>query len=189
LKEIVAFRPFCLALSGRVFPAGDTPAERPADYPRHDPRRSQRRVRARRVRRDSHRDRRPPPRSSPGAYGESYFPLLYLNWAPLRSIQDERWKFIDAPAPELYDLQRPQSADAQAGYGSLLAARGNATQAIDRFNRALAIRPDADDIRLDLARTLEQAGRMAEAKNEYARLAAGAETPEDIRNAAKVRLK
>jgi choline-sulfatase len=39
------------------------------------------------------------------AYSESYFPLLYMNWAPLRSIQDERWKFIDAPAPELYDLQ------------------------------------------------------------------------------------
>jgi choline-sulfatase len=40
------------------------------------------------------------------AYSESYFPLLYLNWAPLRTIQDERWKFIDAPEPELYDLAR-----------------------------------------------------------------------------------
>jgi choline-sulfatase len=37
-------------------------------------------------------------------YSESYFPLLYMNWAPLRSIQDEKWKFIDAPSPELYDL-------------------------------------------------------------------------------------
>jgi tetratricopeptide (TPR) repeat protein len=27
-----------------------------------------------------------------------------MNWAPLRSIQDDRWKFIDAPDPELYDL-------------------------------------------------------------------------------------
>jgi choline-sulfatase len=40
------------------------------------------------------------------AYAETYFPQLYMNWAPLRSIQDARWKFIDAPAPELYDLQR-----------------------------------------------------------------------------------
>ena len=40
----------------------------------------------------------------PSAYGESYFPLFYMNWAPLRSIQDDRWKFIDAPVPELYDL-------------------------------------------------------------------------------------
>jgi tetratricopeptide (TPR) repeat protein len=38
------------------------------------------------------------------AYSESYFPQLYMNWAPLRSIQDDRWKFIDAPTPELYDL-------------------------------------------------------------------------------------
>jgi len=43
--------------------------------------------------------------AGPGeAYSETYFPQLYMNWAPLRSIQDERWKFIDAPAPELYDL-------------------------------------------------------------------------------------
>jgi len=43
------------------------------------------------------------------AYGETYFPLFYMNWAPLRSLQDDRWKFIDAPDPELYDL----SADAR----------------------------------------------------------------------------
>jgi tetratricopeptide (TPR) repeat protein len=46
------------------------------------------------------------PAAAVSAYGESYFPLLYMNWAPLRSIQDERWKFIDAPVPELYDLAR-----------------------------------------------------------------------------------
>jgi arylsulfatase A-like enzyme/Tfp pilus assembly protein PilF len=38
------------------------------------------------------------------AYGETYFPLFFMNWTPLRSIQDDRWKLIDAPAPELYDL-------------------------------------------------------------------------------------
>src|SRR5262249_29156816 len=43
------------------------------------------------------------------AYAETYFPLFYMNWAPLRSLQDERWKFVDAPEPELYDL----SADAR----------------------------------------------------------------------------
>jgi len=40
----------------------------------------------------------------PSAYSETYFPLFYMNWSPLRSIQDDRWKFIDAPAPELYDV-------------------------------------------------------------------------------------
>jgi choline-sulfatase len=38
------------------------------------------------------------------AYSETYFPLFFMNWAPLRAIRDDRWKFIDAPAPELYDL-------------------------------------------------------------------------------------
>ena len=38
------------------------------------------------------------------AYAETYFPLFFMNWAPLRSIQDDRWKYVDAPTPELYDL-------------------------------------------------------------------------------------
>ena len=38
------------------------------------------------------------------AYAETYFPLFYMNWAPLRSIQDDRWKYIAAPSEELYDL-------------------------------------------------------------------------------------
>ncbi|MEO8678554.1 MAG: sulfatase-like hydrolase/transferase [Vicinamibacterales bacterium] len=43
--------------------------------------------------------------AGPGlAYGETYFPLLFMNWSPLRSIQDDRWKFIEAPESELYDL-------------------------------------------------------------------------------------
>src|SRR5262249_20752923 len=39
------------------------------------------------------------------AYSETYFPRLFMNWSALRSIRDERWKYIDAPVPELYDLE------------------------------------------------------------------------------------
>jgi arylsulfatase A-like enzyme/tetratricopeptide (TPR) repeat protein len=39
-------------------------------------------------------------------YAETYLPQLYLNWAPLRTLRDERWKYIDAPGPELYDMSR-----------------------------------------------------------------------------------
>jgi choline-sulfatase len=43
--------------------------------------------------------------AGPGpAYSETFFPLFYMSWAPLRTIQDDRWKFIDAPTQELYDL-------------------------------------------------------------------------------------
>ncbi len=38
------------------------------------------------------------------AYGETYFPQLFMNWAPLRSLRDGQWKFIEAPTLELYDL-------------------------------------------------------------------------------------
>lgn len=37
-------------------------------------------------------------------YSESLYPLLHYGWAPLRSLRGRRYKFIDAPQPELYDL-------------------------------------------------------------------------------------
>jgi arylsulfatase A-like enzyme/Tfp pilus assembly protein PilF len=40
----------------------------------------------------------------PPIYAETLMPQLYMNWAPLRAIRDERWKYIEAPKPELYDL-------------------------------------------------------------------------------------
>ena len=36
-------------------------------------------------------------------FGETEYPLQF-GWAPLRSIRKERFKFIEAPKPELYDL-------------------------------------------------------------------------------------
>ncbi len=39
-------------------------------------------------------------------YAETLLPQFYMGWAPLRAIRDERWKFIEAPRAELYDLER-----------------------------------------------------------------------------------
>ncbi len=41
-------------------------------------------------------------------YAETYFPQFFMGWSPLRSLRVGRWKYIEAPEPELYDL----SADA-----------------------------------------------------------------------------
>src|SRR5439155_8481968 len=41
-----------------------------------------------------------------GVYGETYLPFYAYGWAKLRLLRRDRWKFIDAPEPELYDLQR-----------------------------------------------------------------------------------
>ena len=38
-------------------------------------------------------------------YIESMAPLLSRNWAPLRGVRTSEWKYIDAPAAELYDLK------------------------------------------------------------------------------------
>jgi arylsulfatase A-like enzyme len=38
------------------------------------------------------------------AYSESLYPQR-LGWSPLRALHTGRFKLIDAPRPELYDLQ------------------------------------------------------------------------------------
>ncbi|MGH9141104.1 MAG: sulfatase-like hydrolase/transferase, partial [Vicinamibacterales bacterium] len=38
------------------------------------------------------------------AYAESYYQNVLLGWSPLRAVRTRRWKYIDAPRPELYDL-------------------------------------------------------------------------------------
>ena len=37
-------------------------------------------------------------------YAESYYALAHYGWAPLRSLRGERWKLIEAPRPELFDI-------------------------------------------------------------------------------------
>ena len=39
------------------------------------------------------------------AYVESYYQNVLLGWSPLRAARTTRWKFIEAPHPELYDLE------------------------------------------------------------------------------------
>jgi arylsulfatase A-like enzyme/Flp pilus assembly protein TadD len=39
------------------------------------------------------------------AYAESLFAALHLGWAPLHAWRTERWKLVEAPRPELYDLE------------------------------------------------------------------------------------
>jgi arylsulfatase A-like enzyme/Tfp pilus assembly protein PilF len=39
------------------------------------------------------------------SYAESRFGELHFGWAPIRSVRDGAWKFIDGPDPELYDLK------------------------------------------------------------------------------------
>jgi hypothetical protein len=55
-------------------------------------------------------------------YAESFAPLLDFGWSPLHSLRSDRWKYIDAPRPELFDIwprskrrTRSQRSRGQAG--------------------------------------------------------------------------
>ena len=37
-------------------------------------------------------------------YSETFLPRLHFNWSELRGLQQQSYKFIDGPKPELYDL-------------------------------------------------------------------------------------
>ncbi len=39
-------------------------------------------------------------------YAESFAPLLEFGWAPLRALRSGSWKYIAAPKPELFDIER-----------------------------------------------------------------------------------
>ena len=51
------------------------------------------------------RGRELPGKGSNYAYIETLYPKTYMNWSELRAMRTDRWKFILAPHPELYDLR------------------------------------------------------------------------------------
>ena len=90
----------------------------------------------------------------PPVYAESYFPQFFMGWAPLRSLRVGRWKFIDAPEPELYDL----SAD-PAELTNVIAREPARAQSLQRalastlsaHTNAMTPMPLSDDARQRLA--------------------------------------
>ena len=44
-------------------------------------------------------------RDAPTSFAETYYPKWHYGWSELKSVRDDRWKFIDAPKQELYDLR------------------------------------------------------------------------------------
>ena len=60
-------------------------------------------------------------------YAESLVPLLHFGWSDLRVLREGRWKYIQAPRPELYDLrndpgERTNLANAEAPRATALRA-------------------------------------------------------------------
>jgi len=83
------------------------------------------------------------------AFGETDYPLRF-GWAPLRSVRNEGFKFIEAPRPELYDLERDaaelsnqyESGDTRAQKSRAMLAEVRARETQAGVSKE-AIQPDA----------------------------------------------
>jgi arylsulfatase A-like enzyme/Flp pilus assembly protein TadD len=95
-----------------------------------------------------------------GVYAESLVPLLHFGWSDLRVLRDGRWKYIQAPRPELYDLQSdPHEA---TNLVAAQPARAAALQAalgriLDDERRAAAASPPPGAVPVEL---LEKLGAL-----------------------------
>jgi choline-sulfatase len=72
------------------------------------------------------------------AYAESLLPLLHYGWSDLRALREGRWKYIQAPRPELYDL----TEDPGETHDLSLSEPDRA----DAFRRALGKRLEAEKV-------------------------------------------
>ncbi|MBI5762885.1 MAG: tetratricopeptide repeat protein [Planctomycetes bacterium] len=63
--------------------------------------------------------------------------------------------------------QRPTHVRAWNYYGVALAVEGRHDEAIRAYEKALALRPDSDDVQINLGKSLARVGRYAEAANQY----------------------
>lgn len=71
-----------------------------------------------------------PALAEPVTYAETLVPLLHFGWSDLRVVREGRWKYIQAPRPELYDL------DSDPGERRDLASAQGAR--VDAMRKALA---------------------------------------------------
>jgi len=81
------------------------------------------------------------------AYSEAMYPLHHYGWSDLRALRSGRYKVIDAPRPELYDIDRdPHESTNLFSERRPLGDRmiGQLRSMEERFNKTLASLPAAD---------------------------------------------
>jgi choline-sulfatase len=86
---------------------------------------------------------------APVSVAESWYPRLHFGWSELRSARVGEWKYIAAPAPELYDLrsdrgeQRNLARDRPAVAARLAAEVGRLTTSAPDKDAVAVPQPDA----------------------------------------------
>ncbi|RPJ65211.1 MAG: hypothetical protein EHM24_21835, partial [Acidobacteria bacterium] len=102
-------------------------------------------------------------------YSESFAPLVDFGWSSLRAVRSGGWKYIAAPAPELYDVradpgETSSAAASKPDVAARLGARADGFSAseLPREGQAPArLDPDATRRLQALGYVGSQAGRMA----------------------------
>ena len=96
-------------------------------------------------------------------YAETFLPRLHFNWSELRSVETEKYQFIQAPKPELYDLiadpgeTRNLYADKKA-VGDELQARLRALVSQYSADQELAEKTGIDPALMERLKSLGYAG-------------------------------
>ena len=115
----------------------------------------------------SGRERSPRP-----AYAETFYPFSSFGWSPLRSVQDERFHYIQAPQPELYDMATDpaEKKDLAPTSGADVAKMGSSLQRL--VNRYQAGAPESvnSDLSPDAVETLRSLGYVASSAPNLANL-------------------
>jgi arylsulfatase A-like enzyme/Flp pilus assembly protein TadD len=96
-------------------------------------------------------------------YAETFLPRLHFNWSELRAVETDRYQFIDAPKPELYDLSKDPGetqnlyADKKAVAGEL---RNRLTTLLGQYSagQELAEKTGLDPALMERLKSLGYAG-------------------------------
>lgn len=97
--------------------------------------------------------------SSQVVYAESFYPLSHYGWAPLRALRTSKFKYIEAPKPELFEIridpgERQNLFDSRAEVGRPLARQLRALAARIEEGAARTSTPDLDEQTLAQLRAL-----------------------------------
>ncbi len=93
-----------------------------------------------------------PRRDPPSSYAETYYPKWHYGWSELRSVRGDRWKYIDAPKQEAYDLRTDptERRNVASARGPLVAGlRGELARIASGLGAEATIeppKPDADTL-------------------------------------------
>ena len=98
------------------------------------------------------------------AYAESWYGRLHFGWSEIRSLRADRWKYIDGPDPELYDLARDpgESSNLVAKRPELVAAmKRRLSDMASGSERAAPVRIPVDSATAERLRALGYVGGSA----------------------------